>query len=91
MAARHNPNGILPAPLQPMESNIALNAMEGFEMQDADNAMLATHATQLAGHFLVDGDGIVRWTQIEAPDSPNSLGTMPSEAQILAAVGSLAR
>ncbi len=91
MAARHNPGGLLPAPVQPMESNMAINAKEGFEMQEADNTILATHGTQLAGHFLVDGDGFVRWTQIEAPDSPNELGTMPSAAQILAAVGSLAR
>ena len=91
MAARHNPTGELPAPLQPMESNVVLNAKEGFEMQEAYNAILATHGTQLAGHFLVDGDGIIGWTQIEAPDSPNGLGTMPGAAQIIAAVGSLAR
>lgn len=91
MAARHNPDDLLAAPLQPMESNIVLNARDGFEMQEADNAILAAHGTQLAGHFLVDGGGIVRWTQIEAPDGPNGLGTMPSAAQILAAVGSLAR
>lgn len=91
MAARNNPNGVFPAPLQPLESNAALNAKEGFEMLEADNAIVAAHGTQLAGHFLVDGDGIVRWTQIEAPDGPNDLGTMPSATQILAAVGSLAR
>ena len=91
MAARCNPEGLLPAPLQPMESNLVLNANEGFEMQEADNAILATHGTQLVGHFLVDGDGIVRWTQIEAPGGPDDIGTMPSSAQILAAAGSLAR
>lgn len=91
MAARHNPNGVLPAPLQPMESNVVLNDRDGFEMLEADNAILAIHGTQLAGHFLIDRDGIVRWTQIEAPDGPNDLGTMPSAAQIMAAVGSLAR
>jgi peroxiredoxin len=91
MAARNNPNGVFPAPLQPLESNAVLNAKEGFEMLEADNAIVAAHGTQLAGHFLVDGDGIVRWTQIEAPDGPNDLGTMPSATQILAAVGSLAR
>lgn len=91
MAARHNPTGELAAPLHPMEANAVLNAKEGFEMQEADNAILATHGTQLAGHFLVDRDGIVRWTQIEAPGGPNELGTMPSAAQILAAVGHLAR
>ena len=91
MAARHNPEGVHPAPLHPLESNIVVNAKEGFEMQEADNAIAATHGTQLVGHFLVDGDGIVRWTQIEAPGGPNELGTMPSVAQILAAAGSLAR
>ena len=91
MAARHNPGGVLAEPMQPMESNMAVNAKEGFEMLEADNAILAAHGTQLAGHFLVDGDGIVRWTQIEAPGGPNELGTMPSVAQILAAAGSLAR
>jgi peroxiredoxin len=91
MAARHNPTGELPAPLHPMEANAALNAKEGFEMQEADNAILAAHGTQLAGHFLIDRDGLVRWAQIEAPGGPNELGTMPSVAQILAAVGSLAR
>lgn len=91
MATRHNPDGMLPAPLHPMESNQVLNAREGFEMQEADDAILAAHATQLAGHFLVDAAGIVRWTQIEAPGGPNELGTMPSSAQILAAVGALAR
>jgi peroxiredoxin len=91
MAARHNPTGELPAPLHPMEANAVLNAKEGFEMQQADNAIVAAHGTQLAGHFLVDRDGIVRWTQIEAPGGPNELGMMPSSAQILAAVGSLAR
>jgi hypothetical protein len=74
-----------------MEANAALNAKEGFEMQEADNAILAAHGTQLAGHFLIDRDGLVRWAQIEAPGGPNELGTMPSVAQILAAVGSLAR
>ena len=91
MAARHNPGGVHPAPLHPLESNMVVNAKEGFEMQEADNAILATHGTQLAGHFLVDRDGIVRWTQIEAPAGPNDLGTMPSTAQILAAVESLTR
>lgn len=91
MAARHNPEGVHPAPVQPMESNFVLNAKEGFEMLEADNAILASHGTQLVGHFLVDAAGIVRWTRIEAPDGPNSIGTMPSPAQILAAAQSLSR
>ena len=91
MAARNNPGGVLEEPLQPMESNIVLNAKDGFEMLEADNAIVAAHGTQLAGHFLIDGAGIVRWTQIEAPGGPNELGTFPSTAEILAALDQLPR
>ena len=58
-AARINPTGELPAPTQPMEANVVLNAMDGFQMEAADEAILATHPTQLVGHFLVDAAGIV--------------------------------
>ena len=88
-AARINPTGELPEPTQPMASNAILNAMDGFELDEVDTAILANHATQLAGHFLVDGAGIVAWAQIEALDGPNSLSIFPSAAQIIAAAGSL--
>lgn len=91
MAARHNPDGAYPAPIHPMEGNLVLNAQDGFEMLEADHAIVAAHATQTEGHFLIDAHGIVRWTQIEAPNGPHELGTMPSTAQILAAVAQLAQ
>lgn len=84
-AARINPTGELPAPTQPMEANAVLNARDGFQMEAADEAILATHPTQLVGHFLVDAAGIVRWVEIEAPDSPDNLGTLPTAEQLIAA------
>ena len=90
-AARVNPTGELPEPMNPMEANPVLNAKDGFEMDEADHAILASHPTQLVGHFLVDGAGIVAWVQIEALDGPNSLSIFPTPAQIIAAVASLGR
>lgn len=90
-AARVNPTGELPEPMQPMESNAVLNAKDGFEPAEADNAIFAKHGTQLVGHFLVDAAGVVGWVQIEAPDGPNSLCTFPNAALIVAAAGSLGR
>jgi peroxiredoxin len=84
-AARINPTGELPAPTQPMEANFVLNAMDGFQMEAADEAILASHPTQLVGHFLVDAAGIVRWVQIEAPDSPDGISTFPTAEQLIAA------
>ena len=91
MAARINPTREMPEPVQPMEGNVVLNAMDGFVMEEADHAILANHATQLAGHFLVDAEGIVAWVQIEAPDGPNGLSTFPTPAEIIAAAGNLGR
>jgi peroxiredoxin len=88
-AARINPTGELPEPLHPMAANPVLNAKDGFELDEADHAILAIHPTQLVGHFLVDAKGIVRWAQIEALDGPNSLSTFPSAAEIVAAALSL--
>ncbi len=84
-AARINPTNELPAPTQPMEANTVLNALDGFQMEAADEAILATHPTQLVGHFLVDAAGIVRWAQIEAPDSPDNLCNFPTAQQLIAA------
>ena len=91
MAARINPTGELPEPVQPMEANTLLNAKDGFVMEEADHAILANHATQLGGHFLVDANGIVGWVQIEASDDPNSLSIFPTPAELIAAARSLGR
>ncbi len=91
MAARVNPTGELDEPLQPIETNPILNARQGFEMEAADHAILATHFAQLAGHFLVDARGKVAWAQIEAADGPNSIGTFPTSAELIAAANGLGR
>ncbi|MCV9998406.1 redoxin domain-containing protein [Pararhizobium sp. YC-54] len=90
-AARINPTGELPEPLQPMEANVVLNAKDGFELDETDHAIFANHGTQLVGHFLVDAAGIVGWAQIEARDGPNGLGGFPAAGEIIAAVGGLER
>ncbi|MDI5927411.1 redoxin domain-containing protein [Rhizobium leguminosarum] len=88
LAARINPTGELPEPLHPMEANTILNAKDGFELDEADNAIFANHATQLVGHFLVNANGTIGWVQIEALDGPNSLSIFPTAAEIIAAAGS---
>lgn len=88
-AARINPTGELAEALHPMTANALLNAQDGFELTEVDHAIFANHATQLVGHFLIDGDGIVRWVQIEARDGPDGLGTFPNAAEMLTAASSL--
>jgi len=90
-AARINPTGELPQPTQPLAANAALNAMDGFELDESDKAIMASHPTQLVGHFLVDGSGTIAWANIEARDGPSSLCYFPDAAEIIAAVGALGR
>lgn len=47
---------------------------------------MAAHGSQLAGHFLVDRHGILRWTQVEAKDRIADISKFPSEDELLAAV-----
>jgi peroxiredoxin len=90
-AVRINPTGELPAALQPMEANDELNRREGFQLTEVDQQILAAHGTQLAGHFLIDQEGVIRWTHIEAGERMADLGKFPTEAEILAAARSLPR
>ena len=86
-----NPTGELPSPLNAMEANLALNAKEGFQLTDVDMEVMAAHATQLVGHFLIDRDGIIRWRHVEAEARAADLGRLPSDTEILAAVAHLPR
>ena len=88
-AARVNPTGEMPEPTSPMAANHVLNAKDGFELNETDQAIMANHGTQLVGHFLVDANGIVSWAQVEAPDGPDGISTFPTPAQILAAAENL--
>lgn len=48
-AARINPTGELPEPLHPMEANTVLNAKDGFELDEADNAISRTTLPSSSG------------------------------------------
>lgn len=84
-AARIDPTGEIGAPTQPMEANGVLNRKDGFELTAADEAIVAAHGAQFAGQFLLDREGIVRWSWSEAPDSPDQLCRFPTAEEMLAA------
>jgi peroxiredoxin len=86
-----NPTGELPAPLPGFAANVALNEMEGFTLTEVDEQIFAAHGTQLAGHFLIDRQGIIRWAHVEAERTPTDIGRFPGEEEILAALASLPR
>jgi hypothetical protein len=88
-AAATNPTRELAEPLNPIEANAALNQKDGFQLTPVDEQIVAAHGTQLAGHFLVDQHGILRWTQVEAKDRIADISMFPSEDELLAAARAL--
>jgi len=88
-AARIDPTGELPQPMPPMEANAALNARDGFTMTRVDEEIFAAHGAQLAGHFLIDRHGIVRWSNLEAARGVQEIGRFPSPGEMVAAAGGL--
>jgi len=84
LSARVN-HAELPAPSDPFAANDMLNRRDGFEPTEVDQQIAAAHGTQLAGYFLIDRNGIIRWLFIEAAERADDLTKFPSEEEILAA------
>ena len=88
-AARVNRTGEVLGPQNALAAGETLNQRDGFEMTEIDHQIAATHGMQLAGHFLIDRDGIIRWRQIEAAERIGDLAKFPSDEEILRAARSL--
>ena len=93
LAMRINPTGELPEPMDPISAAKYLDAKDGFEPQPepapADEEE-ASAGPQIVGSFLLDREGIVRWTFIEAAEGPSGFGGHPEIKEIFAAVSKLA-
>jgi len=89
LAVEMNPTGELPAPQNPFVAMETLNKQDGFEPTETDNQIAAAHWTQMAGHFLIDRDGTVRWLQIEAAERIGDLSKFPDDEEILRAARGL--
>lgn len=89
---RVNPSGELPEPLPVREASAALSRLEGFEPTPTDRDDAARPYLQFLGQFLVDREGIIRWTNIEcAAEGLAGLGKFPTAGELLAAVRALPR
>ena len=88
-AAVVNPTGELPEPQNVFAAMETLNKRDGFELTEIDQQIAAAHGMQLAGHFLLDRNGLVRWRHIEAGERIEDLTKFPSDEEIVAAARGL--
>ena len=83
---RVNPTGELPKPVPLMKIAGTLDRLDHFEQTEVDRGDAQRQRTQLVGQFLVDRQGIVRWSNIEgAREGMAGMGKLPSEEEFLAA------
>jgi len=90
LSLKFNPKGELPEPMSIPQAMDTLNQKDGFEYTEVDQR-IATQPPQLTGHFLIDGQGTIRWAYVEGARGPANLVSFPSDDDIMAAVEALPR
>ena len=89
LTASTDGRGELPEKMNLMQAVGALNTKDGFEMTETDQQIASAHPMLEVGHFLIDAGGTIRWSFVEMPDSPNQIGRLPNEEEVLAAARQL--
>jgi len=70
----------------------AINRLDGFETTDSERAEMERHHTQFTGQFLIDREGVVRWSSVEcAREGLAGIDRFPSDGEVLAAARLLSR
>ena len=62
----------------------AIDGLDGYARTEVDDADFQRHQVQFVGQFLVDGAGIVRWTNIECQrDGLAGIDKFPTDEELL--------
>jgi peroxiredoxin len=72
-------------PMDPFAALGFLNKKDEYEIAEADQQMIATGVGQLVGQFLLDREGIVRWTFTEVPEGGRLLFKAPDAEDLMSA------
>ncbi|WVT72734.1 peroxiredoxin-like family protein [Sinorhizobium chiapasense] len=89
MAMKVKLPGEMPEPMDPMAAMAFLDKADGYEVTEADERMMATGAGQLVGEFLLDRDGVVRWSFTEVPDGGKNLFGVPRRDELMSVASAM--
>ncbi|AFL50259.1 peroxiredoxin [Sinorhizobium fredii] len=82
--------GELPQPMGVIEMDEFLNRKEGYEITEADQQMMTFDQEQLVGQFLIDREGIVRWSFTEVLESGLQTFKAPNPGELMSAASEVA-
>ncbi|MBZ9813571.1 peroxiredoxin-like family protein [Mesorhizobium sp. CA7] len=83
--------GELPAPMDPFAASEFLDKKDHYEVTEADEQMMATGHGQLIGQFLLDRQGVVRWSFTEVPEGGRYMFGAPNPQELMSAVSQVAQ
>ncbi|TIS07966.1 MAG: redoxin domain-containing protein [Mesorhizobium sp.] len=78
--------GELPAPMDPFAASEFLDKKDHYEVTEADQQMMATGHGQLIGQFLLDRQGVVRWSFTEVLEGGRYMFGAPNPQELMSAV-----
>ena len=82
--------GELPGPMSHPAAADVLNKKDGYEVTEDDKRMMAAGNGQLFGQFLLDREGIVRWSFTEVPEGGQRMFGMPDAREMMSAASRVA-
>jgi hypothetical protein len=74
-----------------MTAAAILDKKDHYELTEADEQMMATGHGQLVGQFLLDRQGIVRWSFTEVPEGGRYMFGAPNPKELMSAVSQVAQ
>jgi len=80
----------LPEPMNPFAAFELLNKKDNYDVTEADQQMMATGHGQLVGQFLLDREGVVRWTFTEIAEGGRHLFGAPNADELMSAASQVA-
>jgi peroxiredoxin len=90
MSMRIEMPGELPEPMNPMAAGAFLDKKDGYEITEADQQVMATGHGQLVGQFLLDREGVVRWSFTEAAEGGRNMFGGPKPHEVMSAAAQIA-
>ena len=75
----------MPEPMDPFAALEYLNKKDAYDITEVDQQMMAAGMGQLIGQFLLDRDGVVRWTFTEVIEGGRYLFGAPTAEEVMSA------
>lgn len=90
MTMRVDLPGELPEPMNPAAAGNFLGEKDGYEIAEADRQIMIAGHMPLIGEFLLDREGVVRWSFTEAEEGGQNVCQAPNPEELMSAASKVA-